>query len=293
MPEATMELVYQSDAYRRVLDTEVQAVETLNLPALADGSGIADSSDSSGFADGSGGSLQHGVQFASTIIYPGGGGQYPDHGRFLVLEGPAMARVTTSEAPASESAVAGGTPILGVFKDGGDFWYLTDRVAPLPGTPVRLAIDWARRYALMRTHTAMHILIGVIWRDYHKLVTGSKLDLLKARLDFEFEGLRPSLLAEIEKRANQEVAAARPVKVTFAEPDASVEGLIRTKTNLVPDGIARLRFVDIVGLDRQADGGTHVCNTTEVGYIHITGFDNKGRINKRIKMELDPAPAPD
>ncbi len=259
-----MELVYQSDAYRRVMNTEVKAVETLEVPPRADGSG---------------GGLHHGVQFASTIIYPGGGGQHPDHGNFLVLDGPAADGMSQ--------------PLLGVFKDGADIWYLTERMAPLPSTPVRLAIDWDRRHSLMRTHTAMHILIGVIWRDYRKLVTGSNMEILKARLDFEFEGLGPSMLAEIEKRVNIEVAAARPVQVTFAQPDSSVDGLIRTKTNLVPDGIARLRFVDIVGLDRQADGGTHVRNTAEVGYIHITGFDNKGKINKRIKMALDPAHAPD
>jgi misacylated tRNA(Ala) deacylase len=264
MMEAAMELVYQSDAYCRVLDTEVKVVQTLELPSRADGSG---------------GGVQCGVQFASTIIYPGGGGQHPDFGRFQVLGGPAAAGTSL--------------PVLGVFKDRNELWYLTEGTALLPGTPVRLTIDWDRRYALMRTHTAMHILIGVIWRDYRKLVTGSNLDLLKARLDFEFEGLGPSLLDEIEKRANLEVAAARPVQVTFAQPDSSVEGLIRTKTNLVPEGIARLRFVDIVGLDRQADGGTHVRSTAEVGSIHITGFDNKGKINKRIRMELDQASAPD
>ncbi|MGD9941219.1 MAG: alanyl-tRNA editing protein [Clostridia bacterium] len=266
-----MELVYQSDAYRRILDTEVIAVETLEVPPKADGTGSA---------DGTSGGLQHGVQFASTIIYPGGGGQHPDHGSFQVLDG-------GTAAPGMSQ------PITGVFKDGNELWYLTGKTAPLPGTAVRLAIDWQRRYDLMRTHTAMHILIGVIWRDYRKLVTGSNMELLKARLDFEFEGLGPSLLAEIEKRCTIEVAAARPVQVTFAEADSSVEGLIRTKTNLVPHGIARLRFVDITGLDRQADGGTHVASTAEVGSIHITGFDNKGRNNKRIKMALDPAPAPD
>jgi misacylated tRNA(Ala) deacylase len=265
-----MELVYQSDAYRRVLDTEVQAAKALTLPGQEEGTGKVDDS---------GGGVQYGVQFASTIIYPGGGGQHPDHGSFQVLGG----ATTTGLSQ----------PIPGVFKDGSELWYLTEGMAPLPGTAVRLAIDWQRRYALMRTHTAMHILIGVIWRDYRKLVTGSNLDFLKARLDFEFEGLGPSLLAEMEKKANIEVVAARPVQVSFAEADSSVEGLIRTKTNLVPQGIARLRFVDIVGLDRQADGGTHVASTAEVGYIHITGFDNKGKNNKRIKMALDPAPAPD
>lgn len=266
-----MELVYQSDAYCRILDTSVKAVEPHTLPDPANDPCKA---DHSGDSDTSGGSPLQRVQFASTIIYPGGGGQHPDNGSFQVPGGI-------------------GQPILGVLKDGSTLWYLTKEMPLLPGTPVRLAIDWDRRYALMRTHTAMHILIGVIWRDYRKLVTGSNMEILKARLDFEFEGLGPSLLEEIQRRANIEVAAARPVQVTFAEADSSVEGLIRTKTNLVPQGITRLRFVDIVGLDRQADGGTHVCNTSEVGYIHITGFDNKGKINKRIKMALDPAPAPD
>jgi misacylated tRNA(Ala) deacylase len=274
--ETVMELVYQSDAYRRSLDTEVKAVETFELPPRLDGSG---NPDDSGSADGTSGDLQHGIQFTSTIIYPGGGGQHPDHGSFQALDRATMVGLNQ--------------PILGVYKDGSELWYLTGKMAPLPGTAVRLAIDWDRRYALMRTHTAMHILIGVIWRDYRKLVTGSNMEMLKARLDFEFEGLGPSLLEEIEKRANLEVAADRPVQVTFAKPDSSVEGLIRTKTNLVPEGITRLRFVDIVGLDRQADGGTHVASTAEVGYIHITGFDNKGKNNKRIKMALDPASAPD
>lgn len=267
-----MELVYQSDAYCRVLDTEVQTVKTLELPTRAEGIG---------------GGLHRGIQFARTIIYPGGGGQHTDHGSFQLPGGRAASASDTT------ATWSGSQPILEVFKDGSDIWYLTEMLAPPPGTLVRLAIDWDRRYALMRTHTAMHILIGVIWRDYRKLVTGSNMDILKARLDFEFEGLGPSLLEEIEKRVNFEIEAARPVEVSFAEAGSSVEGLIRTKNNLVPASIARLRFIDIVGLDRQADGGTHVRNTAEVGYIRITGFDNKGRINKRIRMELDPAPAPD
>lgn len=275
-----MELVYQSDAYCRVLDTEVKSVETLMVPEQPTGFGSV---------SGSCRILQRGIQFASTIIYPGGGGQHPDHGSFRITGGHAT---RDTSARVMEATAADCRPILGVFKDGNSFWYLTEKMAPQPGTPVQLAIDWQRRYDLMRTHTAMHILIGVIWRDYRKLVTGSNLDILKARLDFEFEGLGPSLLAEIEERANLEVAAARPVRVSFAEPDSSVDGLIRTKTNLVPQGITRLRFVDIVGLDRQADGGTHVGNTLEVGYIHMTGFDNKGKNNKRITMKLDPAPAP-
>ena len=187
----------------------------------------------------SGGGPRYGVQFASTIIYPGGGGQHADRGSFRILGN------KDTRAPRKPATEAATQPITGVFRDGSELWYLTEKLAPLPGTAVRLAIDWDRRYALMRTHTSMHILIGVIWRDYKKLVTGSNMELLKARLDFEFEGLGPSLLAEIEERANLEIKAARPVRVTFADADSSVDGLIRTKTNLVPTDIARLRFVEI------------------------------------------------
>jgi misacylated tRNA(Ala) deacylase len=132
----------------------------------------------------------------------------------------------------------------------------------------------------------MHILCGVIWRDYGKVVTVGNMDILKGRMDFEFDGLTPALLAEIEAKINQEAAAGHEVKVEFLGRDEALAGLIRTKENLIPQGVETVRLINIVGLDKQADGGTHVANTKEVGTIKITGFENKGKNNKRIKVEL-------
>ncbi|WP_374687373.1 alanyl-tRNA editing protein, partial [Promineifilum sp.] len=147
-------------------------------------------------------------------------------------------------------------------------------------------LDWTRRYQLMRTHTAMHILCGVVFRDYGAQVTGGNMDPLQGRMDFEFETMRAELVSAIEKAVNAEVAAARPVRVrilprteAFAIPD-----LIRTKINLLPEGIAEVRTVELVGLDLQADGGTHVANTREVGHIRVTDYKSKGKINKRIYL---------
>jgi len=157
------------------------------------------------------------------------------------------------------------------------------------GTRVTGRLDWEHRYRLMRTHTAMHILCGVIWRDYGALVTGGNMEPLKGRMDFEFETMRQELVKEIEESINIEVANARPVstdilprQVAFAVPD-----LIRTKINLLPESITEVRIVEIKGLDLQADGGTHVASTSEVGQIRIADYKSKGRINKRIYVELD------
>ena len=206
------------------------------------------------------------VRFAQTIVYPGGGGQPYDIGMFE-HEGESHA-------------------ITGSKKTDGELWYLLDRIPPLTGMRVRLKIDWERRYALMRTHTCMHILCGVIWRDYGKAVTGGNMEPLKARMDFEFDGLDHDLLQEIERKINEEVRAEREIRVFFTESREELESLIRTKTNLIPDGVERIRIVDIDGLDRQADGGTHCANTRETGTIRITGFENKGKSNKRIKVEI-------
>ena len=159
---------------------------------------------------------------------------------------------------------------------------------PAAGTTVTGVLNWERRYQLMRTHTAMHILCGVVWRDYGAQVTGGNMDPLKGRMDFEFETMSGDLVAEIEAAVNAEVAAARevavqilPREVAFAIPD-----LIRTKINLLPPGIQEVRTVELKGLDLQADGGTHVANTREVGQIRIPEYKSKGKINKRIYIEL-------
>ena len=150
------------------------------------------------------------------------------------------------------------------------------------------AIDWERRYQLMRTHTAMHILCGVVWRDYGASVTGGNMDPLQGRMDFEFATLRAELAGEIEAKCNAEIAAERDVCVrilpraeAFAIPD-----LIRTKINLLPEGIQQVRVVEIVGLDLQADGGTHVHNLAEVGRVRVVDYKSKGKINKRIYIEI-------
>src|SRR5262245_1210708 len=162
---------------------------------------------------------------------------------------------------------------------------------PTRGDLVQVDLEWARRLALMRTHTALHALCGVVWRDYGAQVTGGNMEPGSGRMDFEFERMSGDLVDAIEASVNAELAAARDVRVAvlpraeaFAIPD-----LIRTKVNLLPEGIEEIRTIEIVGLDLQADGGTHVANTSEVGTIRVTGYESKGRINKRIRIALDEA----
>ncbi|MCP5097357.1 MAG: alanyl-tRNA editing protein [Chloroflexi bacterium] len=210
-----------------------------------------------------------GVVLDRTPFYPGGGGQPADTGML---------------STANQS-----WPIKKVKKVSGKIVHFIEGNLPKLDTAVTATIDWERRYQLMRTHTAMHILCGVIWRDYGASVTGGNMDPLKGRMDFEFETMRQELVAEIETAVNVEVAAARPIHVNilprkeaFAIPD-----LIRTKINLLPAGIKEVRTVELVGLDLQADGGTHVNNTSEVGHIRIVNYKSKGKINKRIYVELE------
>ncbi|MBN2470469.1 MAG: alanyl-tRNA editing protein [Anaerolineae bacterium] len=213
---------------------------------------------------------QQAVILDRTVFYPGGGGQPADSGQ-LVIDG-SPHRVVKARKQ--------GDDVLHVLEEG-----------PLPavGAACTGTIDWARRYQLMRTHTAMHILCGVVWRDYGASVTGGNMEPLKGRMDFEFERLRKEFVQEIEAKVNLEMAAGHPIRVqvlpreeAFAIPD-----LIRTKINLLPAGITEVRTVEIVGLDLQADGGTHVANTAEVGPIHIPRYTSKGGINKRLYVELD------
>lgn len=209
----------------------------------------------------------------TTAFFPGGGGQPCDVGE---LESGRPNR--RQRWPVSRSR-----------KQGADVLHYVDGEPPAVGTRVTGRLDWEHRYRLMRTHTAMHILCGVIWRDYGALVTGGNMEPLKGRMDFEFETMRQELVKEIEESINIEVANARPVstdilprQVAFAVPD-----LIRTKINLLPESITEVRIVEIKGLDLQADGGTHVASTSEVGQIRIADYKSKGRINKRIYVELD------
>jgi misacylated tRNA(Ala) deacylase len=213
----------------------------------------------------------HGVILDRTAFYPGGGGQPADCGT-LTVDGAAYA-VTQAK------------------KAGADVLHLIEGEAlPAVGQPAIGALDWEHRYMLMRTHTAMHILCGVVWRDYGALVTGGNMEPLLGRMDFEFETMRQELVHEIEASINAEVANARQVRVAIL-PRAEafqIPDLIRTKINLLPEGINEVRVVEIVGLDLQADGGTHVANTSEVGQLRVADYKSKGKINKRIYLEVEP-----
>jgi misacylated tRNA(Ala) deacylase len=203
-----------------------------------------------------------------TAFYPGGGGQPADRGIFQ----------------AGEQS----WQVVNVRKDGEEIWHEVEGTPLIPGMIVAGQLDWERRHALMRTHTALHTLCGVVWRDYGAQVTGGNMEPLQARMDFEFERMQKELVQEIEEKVNTEIRAARPIQVkilprneAFAIPD-----LIRTKINLLPEGIPQVRVVDIVGLDLQADGGTHVANTSEVGRLSIVKYKSKGRINKRLEIAV-------
>lgn len=206
-----------------------------------------------------------------TAFYPGGGGQPADSGSLTIGEKPYAVKRARKIADQVVHLLDG------------------DQHLPEPGALVQGRIDWEKRYQLMRTHTAMHILCGVIFRDYGASVTGGDMEPLKGRMDFEFETMHKDLVLEIEAAINQEVTNARPVKVAVLprEDAFKIPDLIRTKINLLPRGIREVRVVEIVGLDLQADGGTHVNNTQEVGRIRVVDYKSKGKINKRIYVELD------
>jgi misacylated tRNA(Ala) deacylase len=209
---------------------------------------------------------ENAVALDKTAFYPGGGGQPHDLGWL------------------------DGKPVTKVKRQGELIWHWLAEREDLPavGAMVHGKIDWERRYKLMRTHTAFHILCGVVWRDYGAQVTGGNMDELSGRMDFEFETLRQELVKEIDEKLNAEIAAARNVRVKILprEEAFQIPDLIRTKINLLPEGISEVRTVEIEGLDLQADGGTHVNNTREVGTIRVAGYESKGKINKRIRLEI-------
>jgi misacylated tRNA(Ala) deacylase len=210
------------------------------------------------------------VQLDRSAFYPGGGGQPHDRGRPEKKKTPLLYRMSPPPA-------AGGV------------WHELDAEAPPVGTELECEVDWERRYALMRTHTALHVLCAVVWRDWGAKVTGANMEPLRGRMDFEFENLSGELVRELEERVNVEVTAARPTRVDFLpreEADKDPD-LIRNKVSLLPPSIRVVRVVGIEGLDLQADGGTHVADTSEVGRIALPSYKSKGRINKRISLELD------
>jgi misacylated tRNA(Ala) deacylase len=156
------------------------------------------------------------------------------------------------------------------------------------GDTIDASIDWPRRHALMRTHSALHVLCGVIWNEWGKAVTGGNMEPLAARMDFEFDPLPEGFGAKVEDLVNAELAAGRPIEVSFLPRTEALADadLIRTKVNLIPPSVDEIRVVDIVGLDKQADGGTHVRTTDEVGRIKVLKTESKGKGNKRIRLEV-------
>jgi misacylated tRNA(Ala) deacylase len=212
------------------------------------------------------------VALSATAFFPGGGGQPPDTGTLR-----------------HDGGVA---PVTGAAKDErGLVWHTLAEGAALPpaGASVHGELDWERRYLLMRTHTALHLLNGVIWLDYGALVTGAHMTPGEGRLDFELPAMSQAFGREVEARVNGQVARDLPVCVLFlprgeADRDPS---LMRLKANLIPRSIDPLRVIDIVGLDRQADGGTHVASTREVGAVRVVKTESKGRANKRVRIALE------
>ena len=206
----------------------------------------------------------HRVALDATAFYPTGGGQPFDTGRL------------------------GEAAVTGVRKEGELVWHTVEGPLPAAGETVHGQVDWDRRHQLMRTHTALHVLCGVIWNEWGKAVTGGDMQPLAARMDFEFDPLPEGFGATVEKLVNEELAADRPIEVSFLPRETAVEDedLIRTKVNMIPEFVKEIRVVDIVGLDKQADGGTHVRSTAEVGRIRVLKTESKGKGNKRIRIEV-------
>ncbi len=246
--EHMTELLYQLDAYLKDFDATVTEV---NADVVA---------------------------LDRTAFYPGGGGQPHDFGT-LEVDGQTW-------------------QVVKVKKEGDKVWHtLSLTPTSLPqgdGTPavgarVHGALDWERRYKLMRTHSALHVLCGVVWRDYGAQVTGGNMEPLDARMDFEFERMQKELVSEIERHVNEGIQKGYNVsaKILPREEAFKIPDLIRTKINLLPPGIAEVRTVNIEGLDLQADGGTHVANTREIGRVKVVGYESKGKINKRIRIQVE------
>src|SRR5262245_13659231 len=220
-------------------------------------------------------------------------------GRVTAVEGNAVALdrtgfyATGGGQPHDTGALSAGGrtwQVAEVRKQGDDVWHtLQGEGLPAVGETVHGTIDWDRRYKLMRTHTALHLLCGVIWRDHQAQVTGGNMDTDEGRLDFELRDFSNELAQEIVAKLNQEIAAERPVEVKILprEEAFQIPDLIRTKINLLPEGIQQVRTVNIVGLDLQADGGTHVANTREVGRVTLLKTRSKGANNKRIVIGIE------
>lgn len=215
------------------------------------------------------GHTSKGVVLDRTAFYPGGGGQPADSGTLTCGDASYM--------------------VKRISRQDGKLVHEIDGDLPAVGASVHGVLDWDRRYLLMRTHTALHILCGVVWRDYGAQVTGGNMQPGTARMDFELENMSADFAERMEALINEEVQAGRDIEVqTLPREEAfAIPDLIRTKINLLPPAIKEVRTVNITGLDLQADGGTHVANTSEVGRISVVGHESKGRINKRLRIRVE------
>jgi misacylated tRNA(Ala) deacylase len=208
------------------------------------------------------------VALDQTAFYPTGGGQPHDTGTLA------------------------GVPVVDVRKDDDLVWHTLDGALPADGATAHGVVDWERRHQLMRTHSAMHVLCGVIWNEWGKAVTGGNMEPLEARMDFEFDPLPDGFAARVQDLVNEEIAADRVIEVSFLPRDTALDDadLIRTKVNLIPESVQEIRVVDIVGLDKQADGGTHVHSTSEIGRFEVVKTESRGRGNKRVRVRIHDAP---
>lgn len=204
------------------------------------------------------------VALSATAFYPTGGGQPHDTG------------------------MLGNARVVDVRKEGNVVWHTLDGPAPQLGESAHGELDWDRRHKLMRTHTALHVLCGVIWNEWRVPVTGGSMEPLTARMDFEFDPLPDGFAVRVEQLVNDELRADRAIAVEFLPRDTAVTDadLIRTKVNMIPESVTEIRVVDIVGLDKQADGGTHVRSTAEVGVFRVVKTESKGKGNKRLRIEI-------
>lgn len=203
-----------------------------------------------------------------TVFYPGGGGQPHDIGEVVIGDD----RLDVVRVTADRDGV----------------WHWLDGALPAVGTTLTGRLDWERRYATMRTHTALHALCGVIWDRFQSPVTGGNMGPGSGRLDFELPKWDPEDKEPVERELNEHLAKSLPVEVSFlprAEADQD-PSLIRTKVSLLPPSLREVRVIDIVGLDRQADGGTHVDSTREVGSVSITKVESKGKGFRRIRLSV-------
>ncbi len=209
-----------------------------------------------------------GIVLDRTVFYPRGGGQPGDTG---ILEWP-----------------GGSVAIIDTVKRSGEVLHVPDGEPPAVGTTVTARIDWDRRHLLMRTHTALHVLSAVVWRDYGAKVTGGNMEPGRARMDFELESISAEFGREVERRLNDALGEGHEVRVLFLPRSEALQDpeLIRTKVNLIPESVDPIRVIDIGTIDRQADGGTHVADTSEVGPVRVVGTESKGKGNKRMRIEL-------